>query len=238
MRGYPDTALDWVQRACERAEGLRHPHNVAFARQFQHLVHHWRGEPEQLLIGMDEYLTLCREQGFGFWLALASLLQSWARGVITPSDVALTGLRRGIAMWDRTASRIASAQHYATLADVAIRLGRFEEAADALTRGRDDARRFGEKIYEPHLDLLEGELWKTRDPARAETSVRSALALARQCGARWHELRAATALARLLHGNGRAKEARAELAPVAGWFTEGASLAPLREGRALLASGL
>ena len=72
------------------------------------------------------------------------------------------------------------------------------------------------------------------DPAKAEDSFRTALAIAREQGTRGYELRAATSLARLLHEQGRRGEARDLLAPVYVWFTEGFDTADLKEARTLL----
>ncbi len=48
------------------------------------------------------------------------------------------------------------------------------------------------------------------------------------------ELRAATSLARLWQSQGKAKDARALLAPVYDWFTEGLDTADLKDAKALL----
>jgi predicted ATPase len=48
------------------------------------------------------------------------------------------------------------------------------------------------------------------------------------------KLRAATSLGRLLQSKGRAAEARALLAPVYAWFTEGFDTGDLVEAKALL----
>jgi len=61
-----------------------------------------------------------------------------------------------------------------------------------------------------------------------------ALSVARQQQAKSWELRAATDLARLWHGQGRREEARELLAPVYGWFTEGFDTRNLKEAKALL----
>src|SRR5215469_6692911 len=52
------------------------------------------------------------------------------------------------------------------------------------------------------------------DPAKAEDSFRTALAIAREQGTRGYELRAATSLARLCAQQGRRGEAGELLAPV------------------------
>ena len=72
------------------------------------------------------------------------------------------------------------------------------------------------------------------DPAKAEDSFRTALAIAREQGARGYELRAAVSLARLRRDYGRNAEARDLLTPVYGWFTEGFDTPDLKEARALL----
>ncbi len=53
-------------------------------------------------------------------------------------------------------------------------------------------------------------------------------------GARLWELRAATILARLWHGQRQRAEARDLLGPIYGWFTEGFDTADLQEAKALL----
>jgi predicted ATPase len=60
------------------------------------------------------------------------------------------------------------------------------------------------------------------------------LAVARQQAAKSFELRAATSLARLWRDQGRWDEARALLAPVYGWFTEGFGTPDLRDAKTLL----
>ena len=71
------------------------------------------------------------------------------------------------------------------------------------------------------------------DPAKAEESFRTALAIARKQGTRGYEVRAATSLARLWGEKSRRGEARELLAPVYGWFTEGFDTPDLKEAKAL-----
>ena len=72
------------------------------------------------------------------------------------------------------------------------------------------------------------------DPAKAEDSFRTALAIAREQGTRGYELRAAASLARLRRDQSRRAEAHDLLAPVYGWFTEGFDTQDLKEAKALL----
>jgi predicted ATPase len=87
------------------------------------------------------------------------------------------------------------------------------------------------------LYRLQGELVIANDPAmvtKAEASLRLAVSLAREQKARSWELRATTSLARLLRDTNRRDEARAMLADIYNWFTEGFDTADLKDAKALL----
>ena len=95
----------------------------------------------------------------------------------------------------------------------------------------------GERGWSAEIHRLRGELTARLphpDPAKAEGSFRTALAIAREQGTRGYELRAATSLARLRRDQGHCTEARDLLAPVYGWFTEGFDAPDLKEAKALL----
>ena len=70
--------------------------------------------------------------------------------------------------------------------------------------------------------------------AEAEACFQHALTVARRQQAKSLELRAAMSLARLWQQQGKHAEARALLAPIYGWFTEGFDTADLQEAKALL----
>jgi predicted ATPase len=70
--------------------------------------------------------------------------------------------------------------------------------------------------------------------AEAAACFCQALAVARRQQAKSLELRAAMSLSRLWQQQGKPDEARALLAPIYGWFTEGFDTADLQEAKALL----
>ena len=72
------------------------------------------------------------------------------------------------------------------------------------------------------------------DVTEGEHCFRTAIEIARRQSARSEELRATTSLARLLATQGRRDEARAMLAEIYNWFTEGFDTADLKEAKALL----
>jgi len=70
--------------------------------------------------------------------------------------------------------------------------------------------------------------------AEAEACFRNAIEVASDQSAKWWELRSTTSLARLLRDTNRRDEARAMLADVYNWFTEGFDTADLKDAKALL----
>jgi predicted ATPase len=75
---------------------------------------------------------------------------------------------------------------------------------------------------------------QSKSEKKAEACFQQALAIARRQQAKSWELRAAMSLSRLWQQQGKWAEARALLAPIYGWFTEGFDTADLQEAKALL----
>ena len=129
--------------------------------------------------------------------------------------------------------------YFLTLLAEALALdGKIEEALAALDDALAKAAASGETVWNAEIHRLRGELTGRLphpDPAKAEDSFRTALAIAREQGTRGYELRAASSLARLWREQGRRPEARELLAPVYGWFTEGFDTADLKDAKTLLA---
>ena len=107
------------------------------------------------------------------------------------------------------------------------------EASAALAETFAFIERSNERIWEAELYRLRGEL-KLDDPVEAEADFRRALEVARSQEARSLELRATVSLVRLLERQGKRDEARAMLADIYNWFTEGFDTADLKDAKVLL----
>jgi adenylate cyclase len=94
--------------------------------------------------------------------------------------------------------------------------------------------------YRPLALTLRGDLRLQHQSADAserelaERDFRDAIELSRKMSAKSPELRATTSLGRLLRDTGRAEEARAILAEIYGWFTEGFDTKDLKDAKSLL----
>jgi predicted ATPase len=106
--------------------------------------------------------------------------------------------------------------------------------ADALAHLHTTGRRItASRLYRAQGELLLA-LSAEQQQAEAERCFHHALAVARQQQARALELRAVLSLSRLWQRQGKGADARALLADVYGWFTEGFDTADLQEAKALL----
>jgi predicted ATPase len=117
------------------------------------------------------------------------------------------------------------------------RIGRPEEGLQLLEQGFASVAKTGEQASSPSLHHVKGQLLlaqKPSDDTKAEQCFRTAIEIARRQSARSPELRATTSLARLLAKQGRRDEARAMLADIYSWFTEGFDTRDLKDAKALL----
>ena len=123
------------------------------------------------------------------------------------------------------------------LAQGYARCSKFEDGLKSLDDAFDAVRRNDERLWEPELHRLKGELLLSLSDgngAEAETCFKKAIEIAQDQSAKSFELRAAMDLARLWQGEGKRSEARDLLAPIYGWFTEGFDTTDLKGAKALL----
>jgi predicted ATPase len=138
---------------------------------------------------------------------------------------------------EATGARVYTPFDLALLAEALALAGKIEEGLATLDDALAKAAASGERAWDAEIHRLRGELTGRLpypDPAKAEESFRTALAIAREQGTRGYELRAAASLARLWGEQGRRGDARELLAPLYGSFTEGFDTADLKEAKALL----
>jgi predicted ATPase len=126
------------------------------------------------------------------------------------------------------------------LAEGLAGLGRISEALDTIDQALAKADRDGERCYVAELFRLKGGFLRQDGGGGSEAEVEHclgrALDVAREQGALFWELRAATDLARLWIGQDRAADARRLVEPVYGRFTEGFGTADLKAAERLLSS--
>src|SRR5262249_22063371 len=142
--------------------------------------------------------------------------------------------------FDRLLTKVAVWPRFAmvrlSIVDTALRCGRIKEGLDLIADAFAQMQTCGDRGSEAEFYRLKGELLLRREAnkSEAEKSFRTAIEVARSQEAKSWELRADISLARLLRDTRRCDEARAMLAEIYNWFTEGFDTADLKEAKALL----
>jgi predicted ATPase len=132
---------------------------------------------------------------------------------------------------------VAAAYHLALTATALGKAGQFDEALRTIEESFSIIERTGQRHHQAEVHRLKGELLLVQRASNAddaERCFRAAIEIARKQHAKSWELRATTSLARLLTTQRQRDKARAVLAEIYGWFTEGFDTADLKDAKALL----
>jgi class 3 adenylate cyclase/predicted ATPase len=235
--GYPDQALARSQEMLALARELSHPFSQAGALSFAPLLHLRRGESQAALEQAEALIALSGEHGFRLHQGFGAYFRAAALADQGQFEEGIAGMRAVVEALRGAGAVVASPGMLCTLAQAQGRAGQAEAGLAVIAEAQEFVAKTGERSSEADVHHVEGELLLARSPSdhgEAEACFREALDVARRQSAKSSELRAATSLARLWHGQGRKVEARALLAPVYDWFTEGFDTRDLKDAKALL----
>jgi len=236
-RGYPDQSARAADRALAYSRELGHAQTLAHALYMAGMAAVFARDVATVRAYSNECIALASEHGFPNWAARGRILQSWADAQQGEATAGIARMRDGLSAFEATGARLTTPFYLALLAEALTLAGKIEEGLATLDNALAKVAVSGERGWSAEIHRLRGELTGRLpypDPAKAEDSFRTALAIAREQGTRGYELRAATSLARLWREQGRRGEARDLLAPVCGWFTEGFDTPDLKDAKALL----
>jgi class 3 adenylate cyclase/predicted ATPase len=237
MLGYPTQALQAMEKTLAHARELNNPNSVLVSLVFLAKLSQLRREAERAKAVADDGLAVAAEHGLaavGLWCLLP---RGWALAELGDAAAGLADIRES--MDRRRAFGMGAVWPWflALAADAYGTLGQIDEGLRSIDEALDWVQRNDERLYEAEVHRIRGELLLRQsapDPSAAQTCFLQALTVARDQQAKSWELRAATSMARLWRGSGRAADARALLQPVYGWFTEGFDTADLIDAKALL----
>jgi class 3 adenylate cyclase/predicted ATPase len=235
--GQPDRALEVAQSAIGLADRLAHPFSLTVGCAYAAMLHHFRREARRVRERAETALALSAEHGFSYYRAWAAILLGWAIAEEGEVDGGIRAVRDGIRDLQATGAELRLPYYLGILAALHLRSGQFEDGSAAVREGLAVAGRTGECWVNPRLHMLEGDLLlaTARNGAlEAEARYRHAIEVAADQEARSLVLQGTIRLARLLAEQGRRREARDELAPVYGLFTEGFETPDLADARTLL----
>jgi predicted ATPase len=172
------------------------------------------------------------------YLEMGKLLRGRARVESGEGEAGVAEMQQALVELAEIGSGIGAPQFLCMLAEGLRKVGRHDEALGALGLGIAQAEHQGQHYYDAELHRLRADILLDTDGnavEEAEALFNHALEIARRQEAKTFELRAATSLARLWQRQGKRDAARALLAPLYAWFTEGFATRDLQAAKALLA---
>jgi tetratricopeptide (TPR) repeat protein len=232
LTGHPDAALQFVRSALAASDALGDPSAQAEVLCFLADLHTWRRDPTSALEHAQRALQLSEEFRLPLWQAFARSIVCWAHAELDPAsaDVALESLLAH--RWE--ALGVWTTLYALTFATLCARAGRQERALAAIASGLVSAEQTDERLVEPELHRLRGELVKASSAKAAEDSFETASGIARKQGSIAFELRAAISLYRLRRGIQK-QRARDEVRRLLATYTEGLDTPDLVDARAIAA---
>jgi class 3 adenylate cyclase/tetratricopeptide (TPR) repeat protein len=233
--GYPDQSLQRAREAVKVVSKESDPFSYAMAMVTLVQAHCARREGAIATGLCDELIALCNEHGFPFWLAVANRCLAWT--------VLLQGrFRDGLSMMNEQLQQADSIEAETGrlnllpfAADAYGRLGEFDRGRAALDQWLEVRNKQSTRGIDTLYWRVRGELLMRAGAIdEAQESLRQAIQLSTSQGAKMEQLHATMSLARLLDSQGKRTEARAMLADIYNWFTEGFDTADLKDAKALL----
>jgi len=251
--GYPDQALKRIHETRTLTTELSHPLSRAQAVSWAAILHQHRRERQAAHERAEAAITLSSEQGFAFYLAMGTILRSWALAEQGQGEESIVQMRQGLTAYQTTGAELARSYWLSMLAEACGEIGRIEEGLTLLAEALTLVDKTGARRDEAELYRLKGELTLQKlsvvsaqlsvtdprllapDPqGEAEACFHKAIEVAQKQQAKSLELRAVMSLARLWQSQGKQDEARQRLAEIYGWFTEGFDTKDLQEAKMLL----
>ncbi len=231
--GHADSARARGAQGLAFARNSNNPYDLAVGRLFESWLSCLLREPQRAEVAASQALAAAEEHAFALIRNLTLPRLGWARAQLGRAGEGATLIRHGIAGLAEIGSRQFITDHLTRLAEAQALDGKINDALitieEALLANPE------ELFYRPNALICRGELrLKLGQTGLAEADFREAIALAQKMSAKAWELRATTSLARLIASQGRRGEARATLAEIYGWFTEGFDTADLIDAKALL----
>jgi predicted ATPase len=241
IRGYPAQAHAQSDKALRLAQQLAHPYTLARTLYYDTVLGQLCRDVQAVRDQADAAITVATAQRFALLQATESIMRGWAIAIQEHSIEGLVQIRQGLDTHRSTGTEFQRPYYLTLLAEASGLLGQPEGGLAALEKALTLMEKTGERYYEAELHRQRGELLLLHAECgvqnaelTAEESFQHALDVARQQQAKSLELRAAMSLARLWQRQGKRVKARALLAPIYSWFTEGFDTTDLQEAKALL----
>jgi predicted ATPase len=230
-------AVSLIGDAEKRIARLAHVQSRAYGENHAAMFGLMRRDLRQTETSAAELARLARDHDLGFFRPQSAFLEGWAKVQSSALAEGLDDMRRGAELM-RGRNVVSDGLMKGALAEVEARAGDFERALVTVDEALAASERMGQRSFDAELFRARGEVLLNRDPddsAPAEEAFRTAIAVAKEQGARSFELRAALALAKLYQTTARPANAHAVLAPALDGFSPTPEMPEIAEAMSLSA---
>jgi predicted ATPase len=198
-----------------------------------------RDDPGAVLRSAEIAHALGREHGMDPYVAEGGAFAGWARGRLHDPEVGAQQFRQALADYFNQGNKAVSPLFHGMLAQLEATTRGPDAALMLIDEGLAIAAETGERFADAFLHRLRGDILLKRnlaDPSPAEKAYQTAIAIAKQQGARSYELLASLALAKLYQSTRRPAEAHSVLTPALEGFAPTPEMPEVAEAQALLES--
>jgi predicted ATPase/DNA-binding winged helix-turn-helix (wHTH) protein len=234
LLGYPDRAVRVTRETVDEATAIGHPVTLCIALIWAVSVYHWIGDWTSAEESIERFIAHANRHSLAPYYAVGLGVKGELLVRRGEANAGIDMLRQSLEALHADRYELLTTAFNVTLAEGLAMIGRFDQALTTLDETIALVERNGDLFNMPELLRLKGEyLASTAGSEQAEPYFLNSLELASRHSALSSELRAATSLARLRSGKGRA-QARAALAETYARFSEGFETADLKAARQLL----
>jgi tetratricopeptide (TPR) repeat protein len=236
LLGQSGQATEIAEDALRRARSSQHLFTLGHALvQAGLILSLLRREPEKMLRYADEVIALSEANGFAEWFRFGVFFRGCALASLGEFEKGVAEMERGTESLKLSGTVVLDL--VAQLAYGYARIGQIGRALTLLDHTLTEVDTLGFVREKAETLRIKGEvllIGDLLDEDEAESCFRAAIEIARTQEAKWWQVRATVSLARLFAKRGKRAEARAMLAEIYSWFTEGFDTADLKEAKALL----
>jgi class 3 adenylate cyclase/predicted ATPase len=215
-------ARQLIEQAIRDAIDSRHAATLVHTRWMETILDGYRHDAVATVRAAESLVRLGKELGMDLHAAVGEAYASWARGRLDDPEFGAGNMRKALETYVAQGYRIFVPYFLGLRAELEAATEGADVALTSIGEGLALAGETGERVSDSFLHRLRGELLLRRDsanPGPAEQAFQSAIAIAKDQGARSYELLAALALAKLYKTTGRPADAHAVLAPALEGFT-------------------
>jgi predicted ATPase len=238
LSGEVERARESIEQAIEEAGAPPNALTLSTVYSFKSELDTLRGDAEAALRDAETLGEISERIGLPLYSGQAKIHRGWARARLGQREAGLEELRKSVAEYvgQKTLAGVPSFQ--GLLAELEAEGSSADRALPQIDQALALAQQTGERWTDAFLHRIRGDILLKADPknpARAEDAYLTAIAVAREQGARSLGLQATLTLANLYHSTARLADAHAVLAPALEGFSPTPEMPEIAEAQALLA---